>query len=149
MRVPHAHGSTRPRLLAGGFSVGLTVRSRSIRLADGPLPPRARAGSLCMDIKAEIIRIIAGYKEVDPSEVKPESTFEDLGIDSLDAIDIMFEIEEKLGLQIPPDALDLNTARSVADILEVTDRLTAELGDQLDLAPEPTAADADKDKDQD
>lgn len=99
-----------------------------------------------MDIKAEIIRIIAGYKEVDPSEVRPESTFEDLGIDSLDAIDIMFEIEEKLGLQIPPDALDLNTARSVADILEVTDRLTAELGDQLDIA---SAADADKDKDQD
>lgn len=78
-----------------------------------------------MDIKSEIMQIIANYKELDPATVTPESTFEELGIDSLDAIDIIYEIEEKFGVTIPQDGLDLNTAKSVSDILAVVDRVTS------------------------
>lgn len=76
-----------------------------------------------MDINGEIIGIIAGYKELDASTVTPESTFEELGIDSLDAIDIVYEIEEKFGVQVPQDALDLNTAQRVSDILAVVEQV--------------------------
>jgi len=81
-----------------------------------------------MDINGEIIGIIAGYKELDPATVTAESTFEELGIDSLDAIDIVYEIEEKFGVQVPQDALDLNTAQRVADILAVVDSVRGSNG---------------------
>lgn len=81
-----------------------------------------------MDINGEIIGIIAGYKELDPGTVTPESTFEELGIDSLDAIDIVYEIEEKFGVQVPQDALDLNTAQRVSDILAVVQKVNGSNG---------------------
>ena len=68
-----------------------------------------------MDQSREIIEIIANYKGLSIDEVTPARTFEDLGIDSLDAIDIVYEVEEKYGIDVPQDALDLNTAQTVAD----------------------------------
>jgi acyl carrier protein len=78
-----------------------------------------------MDQSREIIEIIANYKGLSADEVTPERTFEDLGIDSLDAIDIVYEVEEKYGIDVPQDALDLNTAQTVADLLKVVEKVRA------------------------
>jgi acyl carrier protein len=78
-----------------------------------------------MDINREIIEIIANYKGLSVDDVAPEKTFEELGIDSLDAIDIIYEIEEKYNLEVPQDALDLNTAQRVADIMAVIEKVRA------------------------
>jgi acyl carrier protein len=78
-----------------------------------------------MDMTSEILEIIAAYKGLNPAEVTPERTFEELGIDSLDAIDIVYEIEEKYGIDVPQDALDLNTSQKVADVLAVVEKVRA------------------------
>lgn len=76
-----------------------------------------------MDISREIFEIIANYKGLKVEDVTPDKTFEELGIDSLDAIDIIYEIEEKYSLEVPQDALDLNTAQRVSDIMAVIDKV--------------------------
>ena len=49
-----------------------------------------------------LIEIICDNTDVDPSEISEEKNLiEDLGIDSLDILDIVYEIDQSLGIQIP------------------------------------------------
>ena len=44
---------------------------------------------------------------MDPKQIKPESSLvDDLGLDSLDAVEMVFELEENYGIEIPDDAAE-------------------------------------------
>ncbi|KAA0971170.1 acyl carrier protein [Aureimonas fodinaquatilis] len=46
--------------------------------------------------------IIADTSEIDRSEITPDShTIDDLGIDSLDFLDVVFAIDKEFGIKIP------------------------------------------------
>ena len=47
-----------------------------------------------------IAKVVADRIGVDPSTIKPESTFADLGIDSLDTVDLLMSLEDELGVEI-------------------------------------------------
>lgn len=65
----------------------------------------------------------------DPATITPEQALrEDLGLNSLDAIELMFKVEEEFDLEIP-DA-DLQRLRTVGD-------LTSYLEERLGGAPTP------------
>jgi acyl carrier protein len=49
----------------------------------------------------KVARIIADTSEIDISTIKPESTINDLGIDSLDFLDIVFAIDKEFGIKVP------------------------------------------------
>ena len=51
-----------------------------------------------------VIRIIAQTQKIPAETIKPESTFADLKIDSLDAINILFALESEFNINIPDDA---------------------------------------------
>jgi acyl carrier protein len=55
---------------------------------------------MVFDIIAELI---AERNDCDVSEIKPESKFSDLGIDSLDTVEMMMSLEERLGREIEID----------------------------------------------
>lgn len=46
---------------------------------------------------------IANHIGIDASDVTTETTFEDLGIDSLDTVEILMDLEEELGTQLVLD----------------------------------------------
>ena len=49
----------------------------------------------------EIAAIIAEYKDIDISSIKPETRLvEDLGLDSLDTVELMMSFEDKLGVTL-------------------------------------------------
>ncbi|MCF0123439.1 MAG: acyl carrier protein [Ruminiclostridium sp.] len=50
-----------------------------------------------------IAELIAERVEKDISEVKMESTFRDLGIDSLDTVELLMNLEDKLDMEIELD----------------------------------------------
>ena len=58
-----------------------------------------------MSVEERIIQIIAEQAMLDPSDISLDSTFEDLGIDSIGLTESMFEIEEEFDISIP---LNLN-----------------------------------------
>lgn len=58
---------------------------------------------------------------VEPSQVESTSLLADLGVDSLMLAELMFEAEDRLGIQIPSD-LPLPT--TVADMQATLDALT-------------------------
>lgn len=51
-----------------------------------------------MDMKQKLIEIVAEYREVDPSEIRTDVPFADLGLDSLDVAELAMKVEEELGL---------------------------------------------------
>jgi acyl carrier protein len=51
-----------------------------------------------------VIRVISQTQKIPADTVKPESTFADLKIDSLDAINILFALENEFNINIPDDA---------------------------------------------
>jgi acyl carrier protein len=75
-------------------------------------------------ITERVIQVIVKTQHMEADAVKPESTFEDLKIDSLDGLQILFALEEEFNVNIPDDAA--KQLRSVADIAAGIRTLLAE-----------------------
>lgn len=50
-----------------------------------------------------ITKLIAERIDADASTVKPESKFTDLGIDSLDTVELLMNLEDEIGVEIELD----------------------------------------------
>ena len=50
-----------------------------------------------------IARIISERTGCDISAIKPESTFSELGIDSLDTVELLMNLEDEIGIEIELD----------------------------------------------
>ena len=59
--------------------------------------------------------------------LQPEARLEDLAIDSLAVIEVMFEVEEKFGITVPSEPAALQTQmKTVGDLVAYVDKLIAE-----------------------
>jgi acyl carrier protein len=74
-------------------------------------------------IADRVITVIAKAQHLSPEAVTIDSTFEELKIDSLDGINIVFAIEEEFGIEIPDDSAKL--IRSVRDVATGVEQLLA------------------------
>jgi acyl carrier protein len=71
------------------------------------------------EIAGKVIASIAKVKKIDPGEITLDSTFEELKMDSLDGLDVFFELEEVFDLTIPDDiARSLRMVGSVVDEIQ-------------------------------
>lgn len=75
------------------------------------------------DVMSRVIRVIAETQRIPVDSVKPESTFEELKIDSLDGINIVFAIENEFNVNVPDDAA--KSLRSVGDVAAGVEKLLA------------------------
>jgi acyl carrier protein len=75
-------------------------------------------------ISDTIIGMIAAQKSIPRQTITPASTFDELNMDSLDKINLSFEVEEHFKISIPDDAL--NSLRNVADVIAGVQRLQQE-----------------------
>jgi acyl carrier protein len=67
------------------------------------------------DIVQQVIAVIARKKKLDPAQINAESTFEQLGLDSLDAADLLFTFEDTFGIVVPDEvALSMKSVGQVA-----------------------------------
>lgn len=68
-----------------------------------------------MDLAPRVIAIIAREQHTDPSVLKLESTFEELGVDSLAGVNILFALEEEFHIDVP-DAV-VREAKSIGQVV--------------------------------
>jgi acyl carrier protein len=54
-----------------------------------------------IDVTQKVIDIIAREQHLDAGKITVDSTFAELGIDSLDGVNILFALEEEFKLDIP------------------------------------------------
>lgn len=50
-----------------------------------------------------IAKLIAERNDCDVSEITAESTFQDLGIDSLDTVEMLMKLEDEIGVEVELD----------------------------------------------
>ncbi len=78
--------------------------------------------------KKTIIDILCKYidEDVDASQVTPEASFESLGIDSMDVVEIIFDLEETFDIDIPDpgEIADMDNSFSrVQDLLTIANSI--------------------------
>lgn len=56
--------------------------------------------------------------ELDPEEITRESTFESLGIDSLDIVEMIMDLESELGVELDLEDQKIATFGDLADFIE-------------------------------
>ena len=50
-----------------------------------------------------IAKIVSERTGCDVADIKPESTFSDLGIDSIDTVELLMNLEDEIGMEIELD----------------------------------------------
>jgi acyl carrier protein len=68
------------------------------------------------ELTARVRSIIANSQHLPQEKITADSTFEELGIDSLDGINILFAVESEFNINIPDDAAQ--GLRSVRDVID-------------------------------
>ena len=56
--------------------------------------------------------------ELDVTEITPDSTFESLGIDSLDVVEMIMDLETELGVELDMEDQKIATFQELADFIE-------------------------------
>jgi acyl carrier protein len=77
------------------------------------------------EIGTRVVELIAETGKLDRADVKPESSFEDLGIDSLDGANILFAIEDDFDIYIAYEPEQLK-GFTVGDAIESVRKLVEE-----------------------
>ena len=66
----------------------------------------------------KLVSYAAKQLELDPSEITPESSFESLGIDSLDIVEMIMDLETELGVELEIEDQKIATFQELADFIE-------------------------------
>ena len=70
-----------------------------------------------MSIYDRIIKLLAEHTGKDASEFTPETTFESLGIDSLETVEMVMELEEELDVELELED-KITTVGELVDFVE-------------------------------
>ena len=77
------------------------------------------------EILKKIQEMLAQLFDLDPEEIKPESKlFEELELDSIDAVDLVVKLQKQIGKKIMPE--DFKQVRTVQDVVDVVYKITHE-----------------------
>ena len=92
-----------------------------------------------------VIGVFAKFKKVDPSEIGLDTTFDELGLDSLDGLNLIFELEEEFDIMVPDDKVqEMRSVRQAVEGVEMLLEAKAQGIDPKAVAEEEFAAQQEK-----
>ncbi|WFC95464.1 mitochondrial acyl carrier protein [Malassezia brasiliensis] len=118
-----------PRTLRAAPAIARATPAMRMQVARAPVafPSLARSyasgGGLSKDeIKTRIEDVLKSFEKVDPAQVTPTASFTgDLGLDSLDAVEVVMAIEEEFNIEIPDaEADNITTVQQAIDYIQHT-----------------------------
>ena len=66
----------------------------------------------------KLVAYAAKQLEIDAADISPESTFESLGIDSLDIVEMVMDLESELGIELEMENENITTFQELADFID-------------------------------
>lgn len=80
------------------------------------------------ELRRKVVEVLAEEFELDPKEMVPEATlYDDLGLDSLDAVDMVVVLEKTFQMKLT-DEETLRSIRTIDDLLQFLIRFKKEQG---------------------
>ncbi len=66
----------------------------------------------------KLVSYAAKQLDLNPDDITPESTFESLGIDSLDIVEMIMDFESELGIELEMEDQKITNFKELADFVE-------------------------------
>ena len=66
----------------------------------------------------KLAKYAAKTLELDIDDITPDSTFDSLGIDSLDVVEMIMDLESELGVELEMEDQKIATFQELADFIE-------------------------------
>ena len=66
----------------------------------------------------KLVDYAAKQLDLNPDDIKPDSTFESLGIDSLDIVEMIMDLETELGVELEMEDQKITNFQELADFIE-------------------------------
>ena len=66
----------------------------------------------------KLANFAAKQLDLDIDQITPESTFESLGIDSLDVVEMIMDLESELGVELEMEDQKISTFQELADFID-------------------------------
>jgi acyl carrier protein len=85
---------------------------------------------MSQELIQRVISVIATTQKLPPEKVTIDSTFEELGIDSLDGVNILFALENEFNINIPDDKVE-----GVRSVRQMVESLAQVVGGEGEAAP--------------
>lgn len=117
-----ARAASAPQSLGGCGMCKRGALSYGVRWSSGEVHEEqpARSGQYLLnknDVLTRVLEVVKNFEKVDASKVTPESHFiNDLGLNSLDVVEVVFAIEQEFILDIPDH--DAEKIQSIPDAVE-------------------------------
>ncbi len=77
------------------------------------------------DVASDVIAIIQKKVRVERNAIAMDDKLEELGIESIDAVEMIFDLEEKFDIQIPYNANRRTEFDTVGDVVRAIQQLVA------------------------
>jgi acyl carrier protein len=80
------------------------------------------------DLSRDVMAIIRKKARIERDEIRMDDKIRELGIESIDALELVFDIEEKFDVAIPVNANEANIGgfETVADVVRAVEKLVAD-----------------------
>ncbi|MGY4996982.1 SDR family NAD(P)-dependent oxidoreductase [Streptomyces sp. 900105245] len=115
------------------------VRKADDRTADGPGPDPEPAGPSAAELRADVVASLAQVLYLRPEEIDDERTFAEMGLDSIGAVEVVRDLNERHGAGLEAVAVyDHPTVPAMTAALSAA-RSRATALHRAALAPEPSA----------
>jgi acyl carrier protein len=90
-----------------------------------PQKPKRKDEGYMADVASDVLEIIGKKIRVDkPGGLQLSDRLEELGIESIDAVEMIFDLEEKFDIQIPYNANNARTEfDTVGDVVRAIEKL--------------------------
>jgi len=66
----------------------------------------------------KLVSYAAKQLDLNPDDITPNSTFESLGIDSLDIVEMIMDLETELGVELEMEDQKISNFQELADFIE-------------------------------
>ncbi len=63
-------------------------------------------------------KVLSEKYDVDPDTISPEATLTELGLDSLTIIELLFDVEDEFGIEVPEERATFQTLAEAAALVD-------------------------------
>ena len=88
-------------------------------------------------VAERVIRVFSEFKKVPPEDINMDTTFAELCLDSLDGLNLIFELEEEFNVMIPDDKVE--SMKSVSEVVDGIQWLLDHPDEQPNVGPKAPA----------